>query len=290
MKQAVVNITPQKAVKLLALNYAGQRPIKKAYVHQLAQQMREGKFYSMNGQTIVIGEDDNVLYDGQHRLSAIVESGCSQTLLVVYVSKGDEAFRTLDNGVKRQASDFIDARDKNACSSVAKMMACIEWGNCPLVTSLQGKTSGQVHIARGTILDYYDRRSKNINDAVEHASAMRKATGCGAKALFAVFICLVRYTHREDLLDDFVADFSASIPRNNTAFATREAIMRAGAKSRRLDAKFIIGTLLDGYEHYLAGDGSTMLNKANKRIEDYTEYVEAERAKRGKLTLETADA
>ena len=281
MDPKVVDITPQLASEMLANNFDGNRRIRSSYVSQLAQVMRDGRYFSENGQTIVVGEDDGVLYDGQHRLSAIVESGTTQRLLVVRIANGRDAYNSIDNGTRRQAADFVDMPNKNACMAVAKTMVCVEWGSAPLLSCLQGKWTAKVQVDRGLVIEYANQNKDRLVDAVRQGSSMRGAVTNGAPAAFAKFLMLVRFCDMDEMLDDFVSDFANNGCTNATVNALKMNIAkRQGGTSGNVGMKWLLGIMLDGYVHYCEGDGSTMFNKQTVRLKQYQKYVDAARISR----------
>ena len=77
----MVLVTPEIAKEMLKLNVSN-RPLNEATVDYYAKQMIN-KQWTVIGQTISIS-DINTLIDGQHRLQAIVKSGCSIIFCVAY--------------------------------------------------------------------------------------------------------------------------------------------------------------------------------------------------------------
>ena len=278
MRTEVTTITPEMAKEMLEHNYEGNRNMRKTYVAQLANVMKSGRYMSENGQTIVMGEDDGVLYDGQHRLAAIVQSGVSQTMLVVRIVDGKEVYKTIDNGTKRTAGDFVKLPDRNNAASVARTMACVEWGDAPLLSCLQGRMSVKTPIDRGLVVAYAEQHSDEINESVRKGRAIRESLGCGALSLYAFFIMLVRYCDMDAFLDEFIEEFTKVASDNLTVTACKTVIMKATArKSAKLDRKWLLGTLLDAYYHFCEMDGSTMLNHQSQRLTAYAKYVQQRR-------------
>jgi hypothetical protein len=64
-----------------------------------------------NGESIKFAADETLL-DGQHRLAAIAESGCTVPMLVVRGLKND-AQETVDGGAKRKFSDVLKLRGEH---------------------------------------------------------------------------------------------------------------------------------------------------------------------------------
>lgn len=99
----VLTITPRDATEWLRCN-KNNRPVRKRHVEFLAGEITAGN-WQINGQAIVIAEDEQVL-DGQHRLFAIIEAGKPIQSLVVY-GITPEAFRTIDTGAVRTGADAL---------------------------------------------------------------------------------------------------------------------------------------------------------------------------------------
>ena len=276
-----VLMTPEAAKALLERNYAKNRRIREGYVRQLAAAMRGGRYESQNGQTVVIGAEDGVLYDGQHRLTAIVESGMSVPLAVALVNRGKDKFGTLDNGTKRNAADVIDIPDKKECTSIGKIMACIEWGEAPLLSCMIGRMAAGTMIDRALIVEYVNCHKDELLEAVKMASRAYVAVSKAIKkSTFGVFYMLVRYCGRDLMLDSFFEDMVDAAPSNRTVVAMKTQAMKAVLTNKgRPDPKWQFGLLLNAYEHFIALDSSTMLNKQAKYLEVYGKLVEETRAR-----------
>jgi len=103
VKVYVVHITPSMAEIYLQGNVRN-RPLNKLHVDQMRHVLESGDML-MNGEAIIIGVDGTLL-NGQHRLTACVQSGVGFDAMVVEGIDLD-AFRTLDGGRKRSAGDVL---------------------------------------------------------------------------------------------------------------------------------------------------------------------------------------
>lgn len=92
-------ITPDVAKQMLMRNVSN-RTLRPAHVAKIAESMRRGKF-DLTSATISF-YTDGTLADGQHRLSAVIRSGCEVPMIVV---RGMEHTIHLDTGLKRNAID-----------------------------------------------------------------------------------------------------------------------------------------------------------------------------------------
>lgn len=119
VKVYIVHVTPPQAEVYLRGN-TSNRPLNRLHVATMCHILQAGDMV-MNGETIIIGIDGTLL-NGQHRLTACVESGIGFDAMVV---EGIDlnAFRTLDGGKKRTTGDVL-AIDGEAQSN--KLAAAIQ--------------------------------------------------------------------------------------------------------------------------------------------------------------------
>lgn len=104
-------VTPEAASRMLTANeYEFQRPIKSWFVRFLANEIKRGAFKQDTAIELCTVNGKDLLTDGRHRLSAIVEAGISQRMVVVKrVLRDDDAvaldYSRTDKGVRRITSD-----------------------------------------------------------------------------------------------------------------------------------------------------------------------------------------
>lgn len=103
IESKITTITPQDAEKILSMNPENRR-ISGSSVNALVRDMKAGRFL-FNGDSIRIRED-GVLADGQHRLTACVQSGIPfETILITGLPK--DTVTTIDTGRKRTIGDIL---------------------------------------------------------------------------------------------------------------------------------------------------------------------------------------
>ena len=129
MKTEIVTITPKMAGELLNANL-NNRPKSMRRAKILAEIMRRGEWI-FNGDTIRVSES-GVLLDGQHRLTAIVESGIPQKSILV-TGLEDDSFKTIDTGKGRTGGDVLAiegiANYNVVAAAVYLMLLWIKTGN-----------------------------------------------------------------------------------------------------------------------------------------------------------------
>lgn len=103
MKIETRSITPDMARDMLKRN-VNNRPLNQKHVDNLSSQMASGQWI-FDGTPIKLSESGSLL-DGQHRLSALIQSDKTIDFLVI---RGivSEAFKVMDTGRNRQATDVI---------------------------------------------------------------------------------------------------------------------------------------------------------------------------------------
>lgn len=94
------------------------RRLRNIRVDQMARDMKAGK-WDDNGETIKFSRT-GVQLDGQHRLSALIESDTVQVFTVV-AGLEDEVQRSIDIGAKRTVGDQLGLRGKNDGKTLASV-------------------------------------------------------------------------------------------------------------------------------------------------------------------------
>lgn len=114
----IVRVTPTIAKKWLALNLHN-RSFKPSVVERYARSMRSEDWLN-NGEPIQFMQNGKgeVLANGQHRLAAVVESGSTQSFVVVR-GLPMVAQETMDQGAKRSFGDMLKLRGEKDAVKLA---------------------------------------------------------------------------------------------------------------------------------------------------------------------------
>lgn len=118
-KQA--RITPEIAEKWLQKNTCNYRNLKPTKVALYAREMKDGR-WEENGEAIKF-YSDGTLFDGQHRLAAIVQAGVPVNMLVIWGIKKD--VRACDIGSPRSSMQILKTMTDNprTCNTAIIAMA-----------------------------------------------------------------------------------------------------------------------------------------------------------------------
>lgn len=121
----LVDVTPELAKQWLAENNTHNRNVRQRIVSGYAADMLAGNWVQ-DGQSIKFSRN-NVLLDGQHRLTAIAESGVTLRILVVRNLPGD-AQEVMDTGAKRTLGDVLKLRgEKGYVATASVLMRAVLW-------------------------------------------------------------------------------------------------------------------------------------------------------------------
>lgn len=162
-----VTVEPADAERWLERNDAN-RGLRARAVSAYARDMEHGK-WMLTGESIKFDRHGNLL-DGQHRLSAIVQSGTPQRLLIV--SGIDPGVRTvIDTGAVRTGGDAlriagIGGGNPYALAAAARLLVLWESGRLPTMTS---GMRGEDRATHSEIVEEVTKRP-DLLDAVAEAT------------------------------------------------------------------------------------------------------------------------
>lgn len=139
IKADVVSVTPSLAAEWLERNVRN-RPLSRRHVETIKQVLSRNE-YKLNGEAITFS-DSGKLLNGQHRLTACVETGIAfETLVVAGVA--DDAFSTIDGGRKRQNGDVLsmngEKNSNNVAACIQALVGFVEAGGCFTLGGINGK-------------------------------------------------------------------------------------------------------------------------------------------------------
>ncbi len=251
MKQKLITITPQMAREFLKKNNRN-RPVYQAHVDFLASEMT-GARWATTHQGICFSED-GLLLDGQHRLLAIVQSGCT---VEMWVSTGYDpaAQSNMDVGGRgRTVGDQLhlvdgttNAKTKAAAATHIVTICCA----C-------GGVKVSVGLAR-SVLTEFERDIDYVLLQVVHFKPAR----CGWAVGTLAFIY-----NAERALKPFVDGFGSGedLKKGDPAKAARDWL--TNADKRKGYKKTAAGMLMNAAWHALNGSTINLL-KAGTAGPDY---------------------
>jgi hypothetical protein len=182
-----VLVTPEVAQRWLELNKSN-RNISKRTLDRYKRDMVAGN-WQLDGSPIRFS-GDNVLLDGQHRLTAIVQTGVTLPLLVVRGVSAD-AQPVMDTGKGRTAADALAmCGHKNAAIVAAAARLAIDVESGRLGSGSRGEVSHSEVLA---VID----ANPDLAEAADFTSTFARKTDCPPSVVAYTYLILRRIDPKE---------------------------------------------------------------------------------------------
>lgn len=166
-----VHVSPEIAAEWLSHN-TSNRNLRESRVGVLVRDMRAGR-WQMTAEPVKFNGDGTLL-DGQHRLTAVVRSGCTVPMAVAR-NVPHESQRVMDSGARRTASDALALKGElnaSLLAAAARLAIAYERGffdGAPV--------SGPPEVTHAEVLEFVDR-NPDLRPAVDHARKYARRTDC----------------------------------------------------------------------------------------------------------------
>ncbi len=227
MKSVPEKITPKKAQEWLAQN-KDNRPRRPAVVDRYAAAMKRGE-WKMNGESIKFNCDGRLI-DGQHRLLAIVSSGCT---IETYVVRGlpVDAFDTIDQGAVRHLADVFARNGEVNCHLLA---GAIRW-------------LGVLHDRKNWKSVGYtpDQAKSQLSEHPELRKSVSKVAGSNTKSLIPGSIlatCHYLFARKDAALADIFVEGligGEGLKKSDPVYLLRERLIANGTATAKLPRETI---------------------------------------------------
>lgn len=167
MTSQLVAVSPDLAAQWLGGNTVN-RNLRARVVDMYARDMAAGN-WRVTGESIKLSKSGRLL-DGQHRLSAVIKSGVTIQMYVVFDLE-DAAQEVMDSGIQRNAADALTMSGvKNAATytAVARLAIAFERGD---------KMIGKGGITNSEVYEWLERHPA-VSEAVSIAVRYQKRVFC----------------------------------------------------------------------------------------------------------------
>lgn len=262
----LVIFTPEIAKNVLETrNYEKQRPIKQKLGLYVAD-MKNGNWRLTMADPLVFTKN-GLLINGQHRLTAVVESGMPQPF---YVSTGanESEFQFIDIGIGRTAADGLSGQVKNATRVAALSRR---------IMNVMRGYSMEVHVAvkkvvtNADIHSYCLSRDEHLQTLVSSSQRMCKsirAKGFGETS-YSVALWLMGVKD-ESMATSYLEAFCSGAPSVTT---TREAIFKRALSNNPKSSQWLTETLLQSFDGYVQGVPRKAFNKGPLTFDNYAKLA-----------------
>lgn len=272
-------ITPEIAKKYLDLNLKHQRNVTNSHVLHLSQQMESGQWV-MTGEPIIFDEDGNHV-DGQHRLHAIVKSGCS---VMITVTRGvpRDAFKAMGRGKVRTGGNiFTIAGYSNGNDLAAATSGVINYRRAMTVKSewekkdrknedgkmvRAGYNPGSLNsYIRASTTDMIDEYEKNLE---AYAIAMNclfivKPTRLLPPSVVSTVaaLALIESSHTEQEVKAFWECFEsgAGLTSNDPIWVLRERCRKNASEKSKLSHNMLVMLVIKSWNAYIKNKSLSLI-------------------------------
>lgn len=253
-----VKLTPNGAEAILKMN-TNNRKLRSSRVKQYAEQMRRGQWLEA-GDPIRISKS-GVLLDGQHRLSAIIESGVAIDCVVIS-ELDDEAYTVIDTGLGRKAADVVTqmgVQNAHTIAAMSKLIIAIRAGFSP------NDTGAMSLVTRIDIAKFVKDNEDLVYNAATIGNTMFRDAGGRATAWGALWILALEAGRPMEASKFFEAVRSGvNLSEGDPALALRNWIAKhCGPRQRNFNTGMQFGTFVQTFNDYSA-------NKSRKVIRPWT--------------------
>lgn len=166
---SVQMIGPERAATMLEKR-GKQRNLSEGHVNMLKGDMDDGKYF-FTGEPIIFNESDECI-DGQHRLTAVVNSGVTLPFLVLKMKNkkmADVAVMVMNACKRRSDADFLTKRGDKNCHLVSAITRLV-------IDSLTGSLKSRGSKVYSTrVLEDTRVKFPDIYDAAHYVGGLTKA-------------------------------------------------------------------------------------------------------------------
>lgn len=263
MKTEIKQITPEIAKTMLKRNN-GNRKINERHVRFLSNEMKKGNWL-FDGQPIRLTAAGGLL-DGQHRLSAIVESDTTQKILVI--SGIDQAaFKVMDTGKGRSAADVFGIYGiPNATDAAA---------SCRLIINIQknkyGKSNSHDSPSNSDVLAFYNQDSDKLKGFISNAknlyNGFNKVITCSHIAAFTYLMAERSVTDSEEFWSKVC--YGLSLEKGSPMKVLRDKLIADRLSKSKLPTSEIIALIFKAWNQFRIGNDNVRILRYNKHQENF---------------------
>lgn len=177
-RASLVDVTPKQAEAWLASNRKNRR-LRQRQVDAYARDMAAGN-WQVTGEAIQFAENGDLI-NGQHRLTAVVQSGVTVPMFVVR-GLNAEAMTVLDSGAKRTSSDALALTGHKHTALLAAI------ARMALTVSVHGyATVGKATFTHSEICEFIDEHPELQDYAALASAAARQIDASGTCVGYAMW-------------------------------------------------------------------------------------------------------
>lgn len=249
---SVETITPHLAADLLKLNIKN-RKISLSVVKRYKKSITSG-FWNVNGSTIVFN-DKGLLIDGQQRLTACMQGGKEFRTIVIW-GCDEEAFKTIDSGKRRSASDTLSIEGH---PNARTLSAAVRWAN----SISSGNGANGPAVMETSEISAYVTANPNIIAALE---GVKRVEGILAGSI-ATSLKFLFMQKDEGAARKFFSDLAcpSGLAGDEAVWMLERRLSRNIIKKEKLPSEEIVALVIRAWNHRRGGEKTSQLKGLIRR-------------------------
>lgn len=218
LKHRNVKVSPRLAKEWLATNREN-RNVSSDWVDKLARDMRNGQFPNI-GEAIKFDRNGDLI-DGQHRLMAVVQSGCTVEFTVTTGVQRDDRYK-LDKGRKRSAADELHMKH-----GIPSGMMAVAAARIVLIWQIGETKSEKYKPTDAEIVEFVVDNRDLMTRAVRYGTNLRNEVGVSPSIAAAMFFLTWEIQVADALAFWESVHKGAGLAEGDPALTLRNALVRA---------------------------------------------------------------
>lgn len=268
MNAQLLTITPHLASIWLGENKLRNRPLKAHHIAYLAECMCKGE-WRINGEPIIKSRNGNLL-DGQHRLTAVVESGITIKSWIVF-GVDEECFHTIDSGRSRIAADVLGFSGYKNATTLAAAVRILDL----YITGQMEKRWHEVRLSGEEYLELI-KRYPSIIESVDCCAGNKqiKALMPPSVSSFTHYLFGMISQTARDYFFSHLAD-GADLPKYHPILALRDRLISNRASKGKLSQLDLCAIVIKAWNSYRRGNKLKCLKwtRSGESVESFPEAI-----------------
>jgi hypothetical protein len=254
----VEHITPELAAEILARTSTRNRKLSRNSLERYSSHLRGGQ-WRLNGETIKLTPNGQLI-DGQHRLTAIMQTGIAADVLVAY-NVSAEAQSSIDRGKARSIADtltinhFSQAQLRGAICRLA-----MAYGRYAAALEEAGEDGPRMSfdillrvITPEEVLQFARQHSEELEFAIIHGWRIYSAVGSLAPVGGTIYLLYQLDTPRAERFCEMMESGRFVDQRDDAILVLRERLLREKSARRRLESKDILAICIKAVNLWIHG-------------------------------------
>lgn len=253
IKTIVITITPEKAATWLRKG-GKNRKVSQAHVQTLVREMLGGR-WSLNGETITFSQNGELL-DGQHRLHAVMQSGCTIQSLVTFGINDPRAWQTIDTNQRKRGSyqilQIMGYPSATHLSAISRRL--LHWETTINKSAFTFKNEAWKRISQDAVIKYAEANNAEIMGMFNEMHHCLPVSRCKAASAFVTALIIL---NRVDDVATYVfgegIKTGANLPERSSITFLRDRLIAPPVR-RGMDWDLeIMALTIKAWNYFIAG-------------------------------------